>query len=469
MRNTSTARRFSFRPAPPQAISLSFAAMILVGAVLLNLPIASQSGESVGFINALFTATSANCVTGLVVVNTLEHWTLFGKLVILVLIQLGGLGLMTLMTLAMVFLRRRISLENRLIIQASFNQDNVGGMVRLVRKVIGVTLCFEGVGAILLAAGFYFSAPRMSFVEALGKGVFHAVSAFCNAGFDLIGPNSLIPYQDNFYICLIIMALIVAGGLGFMVWGELLTRPKRRGQRGLYRKWIFLSLHSKLALTVTAALLLLGLGLFLLFEWSNPATLGPLGVPQKMLAAMFQSVTLRTSGFDTIGQGGLTAPSQLLSCVFMFIGGSPAGTAGGIKTVTIGIILVAMHSLFRGRQRLEVFGRTLPLDLLQKALTVVSAMLIIVVGATFLLFYTEQNSVFPHSMLDLLFESASATGTVGLTTGITPYLSSAGKVVLTICMFLGRLGPVTAVVSLNMRLRKGVADIEYPSERVIIG
>ncbi len=469
MQNDSPAKRPLFRLSPPQTITLSFAAMILVGAVLLNLPIASRSGESVGFINALFTATSANCVTGLVVVNTLQHWTLFGKMVILVLIQLGGLGWMTLMTLGMVFLRKRINLENRLIIQASFNQDNVGGMVRLVRTVITITLWFEGVGAVLLAAGFYFSSPRMGFLESLGKGVFHSISAFCNAGFDIIGPDSLVPYQNNYYICLIIIALVISGGLGFMVWGEMLARPAKKGRRGLRRRWIFLSLHSKMVLTVTAGLIVLGMGLFLLFEWNNPGTMGPLTVPQKMLASLFQSVTLRTCGYNTLHQGELTAPSQLLSCLFMFIGGSPSGTAGGIKTVTMGIIFVAMYSVFQGRRRVEAFGRTLPLDLLQKALAVVTTMLIVVVGSTFVLFYTEQASAFPHSLLDLLFESVSAAGTVGLTTGITPYLSAAGKVVLSICMFLGRLGPVTVVVSLNMRMRKGMADIEYPSERAIIG
>ncbi len=459
-----------FHLSPPQAITLSFFLMILVGTLLLCLPFASNDGKSVGFLNALFTATSANCVTGLVVVNTLTQWSLFGKLVILALIQLGGLGFISLLTLGMVFLRRKISLENRLLIQATYNHNDLGGMVRLVRFVIRSTIIFESIGAVLLAGGFFFSTPGMSPLRAVGMGIFHSISAFCNAGFDIIGPNSMMPYHGNWYINIVLMALIIVGGLGFTVWSEIVTRAKnRKAKRTMYQRWLFLSLHTKVVFLVTAVLLVLGAALFLLLEWNNPATLGPMPTDEKILAAFFQSTTLRTSGFNTIDQGAMSSPSKLLSCIYMFIGGSPAGTAGGIKTVTLGIIVIAMVSALRSKNKLEAFGRTLPLDLLQKALTVVGSLMIVVLTCTFTLYFTEMNSAFQPGLMDLLFESVSAAGTVGVTTGLTPHLSDAGKVVLSVCMFIGRIGPITAVVALNMRLKRDGQSVGYPSERVIIG
>ncbi|MDL2327822.1 TrkH family potassium uptake protein [Ruminococcaceae bacterium OttesenSCG-928-A11] len=460
-------KRF-FHLSPPQAITFSFAAMILVGAVLLNLPIASNDGQSIGFLNALFTATSANCVTGLVVVNTLAHWTLFGKIVILVLIQLGALGFISILTASMILLKRRITVRSRTVIQAAFNQDNVGGMVRLVKNVLKITLTVEVVGAVLLAIAFYASGG-MGLGEAFFKGVFHSISAYCNAGFDIIGGESLTPYGNNVAINLIIMALIIIGGLGFTVWGEVIECARNRKKRSLRNRLAFLSLHTKIALIVTAALIVLGAGLFLALEWGNPDTLGPLPAGQKLLSALFQSVTLRTAGFNTISQAGLTDFSKIVSSVLMFIGGSPAGTAGGIKTVTVGVILISMLSALRGKSRMEAFGRTLPLELLQKALTVTCTLLAVIFGAALVLHFSEQANTFPHSIIDLIFESASAAGTVGVTTGITPHLSAVGKGVITLCMFLGRLSPVTVVVALNMKMRATDDNIGYPDEKVIIG
>ncbi len=468
--------RLFTRLTPPQTLVASFLGMILIGALLLCLPAASRSGQSVGFLNALFTATSANCVTGLVVVNTLEHWTVFGKAVILALIQLGGLGLVAVLTISMVVLRRRISLRSRRVIQASFNQESVGGMVRLVRMVILTTAVFEGAGAALLTIGFYTWPPGgvpLGFGQALGKGIFHAISAFCNAGFDVLGPYSLMPYAANPFILITIMVLIVAGGLGFIVWAELLSRPKREDP--IKKHWRLrtqlrhLSLHTKLALSITGALIAAGVGLFLLLEWDNPGTMGGMPPGQKALAALFQSVTLRTCGFDAIGQGELTDTSKAVSCLFMLVGGSPAGTAGGFKTVTLGVILASMLSALRGRNSIEAAGRTLPLEMLQKSLTVVSLLLATTFLSTLLLHFTEAGSPFPHTIIDLFFESASATGTVGLSTGITPYLSSAGKGVLSACMFIGRLSPVTVAVALSMRYSRMGGQYAYPAERVIIG
>ena len=451
-----------------QTIMAGFAAMILIGALLLNLPIASKSGESVGFINALFTATSANCVTGLVVVNTMAHWTVFGKVVILALIQMGGLGFMTLVTMAMIVARRQLSLRSRQTIQTSFNQDNIGGMVRLVKRVVLVTVFFEAVGAVFLAITFA-AEGTMSVPRAIGQGIFHSISAFCNAGFDNIGPESLVPYHANIPINLIIMALIVAGGIGFTVWGEIARAIRNREKRSLRSRLRRLSLHSKIVFTVTAILIFGGALFFLIVEWANPNTLGDMPVWEKIQASLFQSVTLRTAGFNTIPQDGLTEISQFVSCILMIIGGSPAGTAGGFKTVTLGVIIISMVSVIRGRNRLEAFGRSLPLDILQKSLSVAGVMLIVVFLSTTLLHFTELNNPYPHTFLDLLFETCSAAGTVGVTTGIIPYLSDPGKIVLIICMYMGRLGPITVVMALNKKLRAGDESIGLPSERVIIG
>jgi trk system potassium uptake protein TrkH len=456
------------RITPSQTIMAGFALMILIGTLLLNLPIASKSGESIGFLNALFTATSANCVTGLVVVNTMNHWTLFGKVVILLLIQFGGLGFMVVITSTMLLLKRPITLRNRQAIQASFNQDSIGGMVALVRRIVLFTVVLEGAGAILLAIAFFLSGT-MAAGESVYQGIFHAVSAFCNAGFDNIGTEGMIPYQSNVPVNFILMALIILGGIGFTVLSELEQSIKNPKGKSLRYRIMHLSLHSKIVLAVTAILLVGGTVLFLVLEWSNAATLGPLQPVQKIQAALFQSVTLRTAGFNTIPQDGMTEMSQAISCVLMLIGGSSASTAGGMKTVTIGVIVFSMLSVLKGRNKVEAFGRTLPLELLQKALTVVCTMLIVVFLSTFILYFTEHANSYSHTFLDLLFESSSAAGTVGVSTGITPHLSSAGKIVIIICMYLGRLSPVTVVVALNAKLHKHADGISYPHEKVIIG
>lgn len=460
-------RRTARLLSPPRAITLGFAAMIAVGALLLTLPVSSADGQSVGFLNALFTATSATCVTGLVVVNTQAHWTLFGKAVILLLIQLGGLGFMTVLTLILLVTRRRISLRNRAAIQASFNQDGIGGMVRLVRRVIVITAVFELTGAVLLFVMFY-ATGEMTVVESAIAGIFHSISAFCNAGFDNIGPDSLIPYQSHAGINAVIMILIIAGGLGFTVWTELATMARNRKHRSLHQRLAHVSLHSKLALVTTFVLIAAGTALFLLFEWDNPNTLGAVSSGRRVLPALFQSVTLRTAGFVTMEQAGLTDISKFTSAVLMAIGGSPAGTAGGMKTVTVAVIVMAMVSALRGNSRIEAFGRTIPLDILQKALTVACAMLVVISLSTVALHFSERASAFDHGFLDLLFETASAAGTVGISTGLTPHLSPLGKLVLILCMFLGRLSPVTVVVALNVRMA-GPEGATYPQERVIIG
>lgn len=445
---------------PSQSIVISFIVVIMTGAVLLSLPAASVGGQSIGFIDALFTSTSAVCVTGLVVVTTASSWTIFGKIVLLVLMQLGALGALTFFAFLTTLLHRRLSLKTMLVIQASFNQDNVAWMNLLVKRVLIVTFVAEALGALLLTSGFLLSG--YSLASALGNGFFHAISAFCNAGFDNIGTASLTPLRDNLLITGTISCLIIAGGLGFTVWSELFnTWRDRRPFRLRVRR---LSLHTKLALSVTVALLIIGAILFLLVEWKGVAFLGMTG-PQKLSAAIFQSVTLRTAGFNTIDNGQMSATAKFLSCVFMLIGGSPAGTAGGFKTVTLGVIVASVLSALQGKKEVVAFGRSLPLDLLQKALTVTSALLFVVLSATISLSFTEPGTDF----LDLLFEVCSAAGTVGVSAGVTQTLSEGGKVIIILCMLAGRLSPVTMVVALNAKLRNTAGGMRHPDERVIIG
>lgn len=454
-----------------QTIMLGFALMILAGANLLNLPIASQSGESVGFLNALFTATSANCVSGLTVVNTMEQWSLFGKIIILALIQVGGLGFMAFITLGLILFNKKISLRNRKAIKISYNQDKIGGMVNLVKKVVQITLIFEFIGAIVLAIIFYLNMD-IRLGEAIFQGVFHSISAFCNAGFDNLGSNSLIPFQSNGFMIYTMMFLIVAGGLGFTVWIELIDNFKNKDKKSLRLRIIHLSLHSKIVLVFTNLLIFGGALLFLLFEWSNTNTIANMNIFNKINAVLFQSVTLRTAGFSTISQGQLTDFSKALSSTWMLIGGSSASTAGGMKTVTIAIIIIAMVSALRGKSRIEIFGRTLPFDLLLKSITIVMVILLLVFAATLALYFTEAFNNQSYQFLDLLYEVCSAIGTGGLSTGITPTLSSWGKLILIACMYLGRLWPITMVIALNSKLHDYSGNIEaikLPDERVIIG
>ncbi len=460
-------RKFEKLP-PSIAIMLGFAAMIIAGAALLTLPIASRSGQSTGFLDALFTAASANCVTGLVVVNTLEHWSVFGKLVILALIQLGGMGFMTILTLLLMLFRKNISLRSRLVIQASYNLDTIGGMVSLVRNVAKTALLFEGVGAVALSVIFYFS-QDISPLTAVWQGVFHSISAFCNAGFDLIGAESMTPFAGNFPVNFTICALIVSGGLGFTVWQDIFDNVRRYSRRSVRTLLRHLSLHSKMAISMTVILIAAGTVLFLAFEWSNPRTIGSFSLFDKVQAAAFQSVTLRTAGFNTIPQGEMVDVSQALSCILMMIGGSPVSTAGGAKTVTVGIIMLSVIAALAGRDKIEGFGRSVSLDLLQKALTVTCALLLVVFCAVIMLHFTEMDNPFRPTLLDLTFEVCSATATVGVTTGVTPHLSNAGKLIITLCMYLGRLGPLSVIVAINSRLHKKTDGLVLPGERVVIG
>lgn len=439
---------------PTQTVVLGFAIIIILGALLLTLPVASRSGQSTGFIDALFTATSAVCVTGLVVFDTYLYWSLFGQVVILVLIQVGGLGFMTVATLFSLMIGRRISYKERLVIVESLNQQDLQGVIRMVKRILLGTLIFESLGAIILSTRFV---PEFGLASGIYKAVFHAVSSFCNAGFDLMGQNGefsgLTGYVADPLVNLVIMFLIVIGGLGFIVWEDVYqTRSLKK-----------LHLHTKLVLTVTGILLLFGFLFFLVMEYHNPNTMGPLDMKGKLLASVFQSVTPRTAGFNTINIADLTNASIFVTVFLMFIGGSPGSTAGGIKTATAGVLFFAVSSVIRGKDDTELFNRRVHQDTVMQALaiTFISALLIAVV--TIILSVFEDGSLAAE-----LFETVSAFGTVGLSMGLTPGLHIVSKTALIVTMFLGRVGVLTMAWALAYRLEKK-QNYRYPEDRVMVG
>lgn len=437
---------------PAQILVLGFAVVILLGGMLLNLPFSSVDGISVGFVNAIFTATSAVCVTGLAVVDTGTHWTLFGKIVILVLIQIGGLGFMTMATAISFVMGRKISLKSRLVMQEAFNQSTVSGIVRLTQYVLGFTLLIEGVAALLLMTRFI---PMYGWKTGIFFGIFHSVSAFCNAGFDLVGNfRSLMPFVTDPVINITIMALIIIGGLGFGVVTEVVN----------VRKFKKLSLHSKVVISMTIALILAGFVLILLFEYNNPDTFGGLSWPQKILAAFFQSVTPRTAGFNTVDMAKYSISAQLFTIILMFIGGSPGSTAGGIKTTTFGLIIAQVVSVIIGKEETEIFKKRIPAEAINKALALFSVAMFIVLSVTMILSITETG----HSFMDLIFETTSAFATVGLSLGVTPTLSIPGKLIIALTMFAGRLGPLTLIMALASRQAKK-SKIRYPEGKILVG
>lgn len=450
-------RRKGRRPAMHAAmvVALGFLIIILTGAVLLTLPISARSGEPTDFLDALFTATSATCVTGLVTVGTATHWSGFGQVVILLLIQIGGLGFMSLASIASFLTHRTITLRERMVMSAGLNLTENAGIVRLTRRVLLGTLAFEGAGAVLLATRFV---PRVGLWQGIKMGVFHSVSAFCNAGFDLIGtPDnpfaSLTGYADDVLVNLTIMALIVIGGLGFFVWGDIWD--KRRFRR--------LRLHTKLVLITTALLLCAGFALTLLFEWHNPQTLGTMPVQEKLLAASFQSVTLRTAGFNTIDQAALTGPSQAVACLLMMIGGSPGSTAGGIKTVTAAVLVLSAISALRGRATVSAFGRTIV------SRSIMNAVTMMIVGGTLSLTGACVISYVEGAPFGAcLFEAVSAFATVGLSMGLTPTLNAISRLILILLMYLGRVGVLTLGVAVLMRHREP-PKMQYPDGDVMVG
>jgi trk system potassium uptake protein TrkH len=439
---------------PTQIIVIGFALLILIGTMLLNLPIASRTEESIGFIDALFTATSATCVTGLIVVDTYTYWSLFGQIVIILLVQIGGLGFMTIAMLFSLILGRTISLKERLLVAESLNQYSLEGIVRLIKQILLGTLLFEGIGAIILSTQFI---GEFGLVNGIYKGIFHAICAFCNAGFDLMGQrepfSSLTAYVHNSIVNFTIMALTIIGGLGFSVWVDIYKTRKIRNYK----------LHTKLVLTITAILIFGGAVLFFILEFNNPKTLKSLGLWNKMVASLFLSVSPRTVGFNTVPLPNLNNASNLLTMILIFIGGSPGSTAGGIKTVTVGVLILTVLAVCRGSKKVEVFDRTISLEVVLRAVAIIVISIIIVITATLILCIIEDAS-----LAEILFEVVSSYGTSGLTLGITPSLTEAGKLVLVMTMFFGRVGVLTMALAFRFRMSKYNANYKYPEEKIMI-
>lgn len=444
---------------PAQIIIFGFLGVISIGALLLMLPMSSKNHVFTNPLTAYFTATSATCVTGLVRVDTDLYWSGFGKSIILLLIQIGGLGFMSMAMMFSMLLKRRVTPKERIVFVQSMNLFSGEKMFFFIKNMLAFTFTFEGMGALLLSFKFV---PMYGFGTGISKSIFHSVSAFCNAGFDILSGfsgrefSSLEIFADDLYVNLVIEMLIICGGLGFIVWFDIYKYIKERKK---------LLLYSKMVLIISGTLILIGTTVFLIAEWNNPATLGNASVGGKFLRALFMSVTCRTAGFSTIPLGDMKAVSMAFSMVLMFIGGSSGSTAGGIKTVTIGVLLIAVFQITRGNKDVNV--RKHRLD--EKA--VLRAFVLLIIGgffvmlSTFVLSLTEQS----FSYGDIAFETFSAFGTVGLTTGITPSLSILGQLIIMAIMFFGRVGIITITYAILMGLDNDKKAFRYPKANILIG
>lgn len=432
-----------------QILALGFLVLILIGGIILSLPISSQSGEPTNFLDAIFTSTSAVCVTGLITLNTSAHWSIFGQTVIITLIEIGGLGFMSFAVLISLILGKKITLRERLVMQEAMNTYSIQGLVKMVKYVLIFTVSVQFFGALLLSTQFV---PEYGLSRGVFYSIFHSISAFCNAGFDLFG-TSLVGFSNNSVVILVVSTLIIIGGLGFTVLLEIY------GFKGIKK----LSLHSKLVIITTGVLILGGAILMLIFEYSNPDTIGLMNIKDKILNSFFASVSPRTAGFNSIPTSDMTLASKFLTIILMLIGGSPGSTAGGLKTVTCGILVLTVISVIKGREDTEVFGRRFTKEIVYKAFTIVFIGLSLVIGVTMILSYTEAGA----SFIDLLYESASALGTAGLTLGLTPNLSPIGKVLIMLMMYIGRVGPLTVMLALTRKRKK--SGYKYPEGKILIG
>ncbi len=450
-----------FKMTTTRIIALGFLVGILLGSFLLWLPIASKDGESVSYIDALFVATTSLCVTGLSPVVTAQQWSYFGQVVILFLVQFGGLGVVTFTTTVLLLLGKKITLSDRMLIQEAYNLDSISGVVNLTIRIIKGTLFIEACGAFLYSFVFI---PQFGIAEGIWKSIFHSVSAFCNAGLDTIGSSGFIVYQTNIMINIATMLLIIFGGIGFPVWWDILRVGKGVMQKEILLRDAFRKtmLHTKVVLAVTATLIFGGATLIFLFEYANPVTIGNLSFGEKIMASFFESVTLRTAGFQTIPQEGLTEASSLLALLIMFIGGSPSGTAGGVKTVTIMILILSMMAAVRGDNEVTAFHRKITDNYVRRAVAVIVVSVIAVLIVCMALSITEDAQ-----FLDILFESVSAIATVGLTRGMTSTLTILGKLIVIFAMYLGRLGPITMALAFNAKRYEGKKTMA--EGKVIIG
>lgn len=439
-------------------IMLSFLCVILLGSLLLSLPVSSADGNGVPYLDALFTATTATCVTGLVTVSTASTWSTVGHVIILILIQIGGLGVITIISAVMILFHKRMGINNRLLLQDAFNLNSLSGIVRFVKRVILGTFLVEGIGAALYMPVFV---PEFG-AKGIWISVFTSVSAFCNAGMDIIGENSLCAYATNPIVNIVTGLLIIVSGIGYVVWWDVLqTGQKSKGKhRRIFRN---LTLHSKISITTTLILVLGGGLLIFLFEYHNPLTMGNLSVFDKIQVSLFQSITTRTAGFATVPQQNLTNASSLLCLMLMFIGGSPVGTAGGIKTVTIAVLVVSAWATIQNKNEVTLFHRDISKRAVNKAVAVTAMSFCILFVSTLLL-----SAVTRADMLDILFEAVSATATVGLSRDLTPHLNSMGKMIVIGTMYLGRVGPISLALVLNSSKKKPNI-IKNPTEEISVG
>lgn len=441
-----------------QIIMLSFLSAIIIGSILLSLPISSASNKAVSYIDALFTATTATCVTGLVTLPTVTAWSTFGHIIILILIQIGGLGIITIMSGFMIILHRKLGIGDRLLLKDAFNLNSLSGLVRFVKKVLLGTFAVETAGALAYMTVFV---PEYG-AKGIWISVFTSVSAFCNAGIDIMAEDSLCSYANNPIINIVTSLLIILGGLGYIVWWDFIRIIKLKKIKAP-KAFKHLTLQSKIAVFTTVLLILGGGLLIFIFEYNNPLTIGNCSLFDKIQISLFQSVTTRTAGFASVPQENLTNPSAIICLLLMFIGGSPVGTAGGIKTVTIAVLIASAISTIKNRNEVTLFGRSIQKQAINKAIAVISMSFVIMFISTVLL-----SAVSDAPALDIFYETVSATATVGLTRSLTSQLNFWGKIIIICTMYLGRIGPISLAIAFNLR-KESKNIIKNPSEEISVG
>lgn len=439
-------------------IALGFVAIILLGTFLLVLPISSQSGEFTNPLNAAFTAVSATCVTGLVVEDTGTYWSVFGQVVIIVLIQIGGLGFMTMAVLLSRIIKRKVTPRERMLVAMSYNLNTYESTMPLVTRILVGTFTMECLGAAVLATQFI---PIFGTKEGIYKSIYHSVSAFCNAGFDLFGAyggkySSLIAFNNNPVVAYTIMFLVVLGGIGFVVWDDVINFSLKRKR---------ISVYSKFVMIVYGILLFGGAILFMIFEWSNPATIGNMSLGNKIMNSLFQSVTMRTAGFSMIDNAAMTESSQLLSVALMFVGGASGSTAGGVKVATVGILFYTVFSVSIGKTEVLIFGRKISHESFMRSVSVVVVQLFLVIVGTAAVSYSMDMD-----MMTALYEITSAGGTVGISLGVTPSLNIFSKIVVMLMMYFGRVGILTVTYAVMLNLsKKNVSGVSHPEANMLVG
>ena len=439
---------------PTKILLISLVLIIIIGAFILKLPICNQ--KNIKTIDAIFVATSATCVTGLTTIIPIEQFTFIGQVILLALIQIGGIGLMTLISIVLITIGKKLNLSDKIIIRESLNQESFKGLASLIKKICTYTFILEAIGAIILAIKFI---PDFGLKKGIWFSVFHSISAFCNAGFDLLGNSSITQYSGDWIVCLTLMMLIIIGGLGFTVWDDIVENIKNR------KKFYQLTVHTKLVILISAILLISGTIFMFVLEFDNVQTMKNDALETKLLKSAFQATTLRTAGFCSIEQSKLTSVSKLMAVCMMFIGGSPVSTAGGIKTTTLGVIILLVISYIKGRQEINVFNKRISANAINRAIVVISISIFIIIMAISILLITEKFSIG-----DIAFEVVSAFATVGLTLGVTSQLTFVGKIVIILLMIIGRLGPITISIAL-FKKHKEIKQLkaQYPQGNIIIG